>query len=121
VPIARFSLVALDCPDPLALAEFYQRIIGGEIQPETADGSWITLVQPDGADLAFQRDADHVAPDWPGGAPQQAHLDFDVDDLDVGERAVLALGARKATTQPRPDSWRVYLDPAGHPFCLVLA
>ena len=48
-------------------------------------------------------------------------LDFDVDDLDVGERAVLAIGARKSPTQPRPDGWRVFLDPAGHPFCLVLA
>jgi len=121
VPIARFSLVALDCPDPQSLAEFYQRLVGGRVEPQTADGSWITLVQPGGVHLAFQRDVDHVAPDWPDGDPQQVHLDFDVDDLDEGERAVLALGARKATTQPRPDSWRVFLDPAGHPFCLVLA
>ena len=52
--------------------------------------------------------------------PQQLHLDFDVDDLDVGEEQVLALGARKAEVQPG-KTFRVYIDPAGHPFCLVLA
>ena len=37
-----------------------------------------------------------------------------------GMQAVLALGATKTAEQPGvPDgNWRVYLDPAGHPFCL---
>ncbi|MDQ3989733.1 MAG: hypothetical protein M3291_11140, partial [Actinomycetota bacterium] len=43
----------------------------------------------------------------------------DVPDLDTGEEQVLALGARKAEMQPG-TSFRVFLDPAGHPFCLVL-
>ena len=43
-----------------------------------------------------------------------------VDDVDAAEPAVLALGATKTAEQPGvPDgNWRVYLDPAGHPFCL---
>ena len=41
-------------------------------------------------------------------------------DLDEGEAQVLALGAIKAEVQPEPDDFRVFLDPAGHPFCLVL-
>jgi hypothetical protein len=32
---------------------------------------------------------------------------------------VLSLGATKADFQPG-DTFRVYLDPVGHPFCLVL-
>jgi hypothetical protein len=32
---------------------------------------------------------------------------------------VLALGARKVDVQPG-TTFRVYLDPAGHPLCLVL-
>ena len=57
---------------------------------------------------------------WPSAEhPQQLHLDFDVPDLDAGEAAVLAIGARKAEFQPG-TTFRVYLDPAGHPFCLVL-
>nr|WP_309146914.1 VOC family protein [Curtobacterium sp. MCPF17_011] len=41
-----------------------------------------------------------------------------VDDLDAGEQAVVAIGA--ATTGQGTDTFRVYLDPAGHPFCLVV-
>ncbi len=52
--------------------------------------------------------------------PQQAHLDFTVNDLNEAELQVLALGAQKAPVQPG-ESWRVFLDPAGHPFCLVQA
>ena len=29
-------------------------------------------------------------------------------------------GATKADVQPEPDAFRVFVDPAGHPFCLVL-
>ena len=52
--------------------------------------------------------------------PQQFHVDLTVDDVDAAEQAVLALGATKTAEQPGvPDgNWRVYLDPAGHPFCL---
>ena len=38
-------------------------------------------------------------------------------ELDAGEAAVLALGAVKHEVQPG-ESFRVFLDPAGHPFCL---
>lgn len=124
-PIAHFALVALDCPDPLTLARFYAAITGWSIEDEdgewTEDDDWAQLVAPGGgATIAFQRVPDHRPPAWPGSEhPQQLHLDFDVPDLDEGERAVLALGARKAEVQPG-TTFRVYLDPAGHPFCLVL-
>ncbi len=120
MPIAEFALVALDCPEPAALAAFYQSIVGGEIKASTASAEWVRLQTPSGSDLGFQRDPGYTAPEWPDGPPQQAHLDFDVPDLDAGERAVIALGAERATTQPSPDEWRVFTDPAGHPFCLCL-
>ena len=58
---------------------------------------------------------------WPGGAhPQQFHLDLRVPDLATGESQVLAAGARRHEHQPSTQgSFVVYLDPAGHPFCLV--
>lgn len=125
--IARFQLVALDCPDPWALAEFYSALTGRPVeQPswvdaEDAGDRWVQLAGDGGPTIAFQRVADHRAPTWPGGPrPAQLHLDFVVDDLDAGEAAVLALGAGQAAHQADPDVFRVYLDPAGHPFCLVL-
>ncbi len=116
--IARLSLTALDCPDPRALAEFYAAVTGWQIEDD--DGEWVQLRSDAGATLAFQRAPGHRPPVWPSDDnPQQLHLDFDVPDLDAGEEQVLALGARKADIQPG-TSFRVYLDPAGHPFCLLL-
>lgn len=115
---ARLSLTALDCPDPLELAKFYGAITGWK--PDREESDWVQLRSDGGATLAFQRAPGHQPPVWPSDDhPQQAHLDFDVPDLDLGEEQVLALGARKAEVQPGTD-FRVYLDPAGHPFCLVL-
>ncbi|MGB1503927.1 MAG: VOC family protein [Acidimicrobiales bacterium] len=117
MPIADYSLVALDCPEPRQLAEFYRAIIGGDIVKE--DDDWVELRTANAATVAFQRAPGLVVPAWPDGGPQQMHLDFDVADLDEAERAVLAVGARKAEFQPKPGDWRVFLDPIGHPFCLV--
>ncbi|WP_037078409.1 VOC family protein [Pseudonocardia spinosispora] len=123
-PIARFTVAALDCPDPHALAEFYSRLTDWPVRPQAQDGEdddWVELVADGAVTIAFQRVADYRPPEWPGQQhPQQAHLDFDVPDLDAGEAQVLALGARKAEVQPG-TTFRVYLDPVGHPFCLCLA
>ena len=115
---ASLQQVAIDCPEPRALAEFYQSICGGEIDDSRSDGSWVQLSVPDGADLGFQLAPEHGPQPWPAAAPL-VHLDFFVDDLDDGEAAVLALGATKSEVQPTPDRWRVFVDPAGYPFCLV--
>jgi catechol 2,3-dioxygenase-like lactoylglutathione lyase family enzyme len=118
--IARFSLVAIDCPDPMALADFYGAITGWEL--DYADDDWAQLKSPNGVTIAFQRSPGHRPPRWPDDEhPQQMHLDFDVDDLDAGEIEVLMLGAVKTELQPAPDGFRVFIDPAGHPFCLVKA
>jgi len=119
-PPARLQVVALDCPDPAVLAAFYAAVLGTEIE-EGDDDDWVQLVPRGGTPLAFQRVADHRPPEWPGAEhPQQMHLDLEVDDLDAGEAAVVALGARRHAVQPG-TTFRVFLDPAGHPFCLVTA
>lgn len=118
--IATFSVVALDCPDPTALARFYSAVTGWDIDPAEAEDDWVQLRAPGGGPtIAFQQVSDHRPPVWPGSAhPQQAHLDFAVPDLDVAEQALLAVGARKHAVQPG-TTFRVYLDPVGHPLCLV--
>lgn len=47
------------------------------------------------------------------------HLDVMVESLDAAEPEVLALGATKPEHQPG-TSFRMFLDPAGHPFCLCI-
>jgi catechol 2,3-dioxygenase-like lactoylglutathione lyase family enzyme len=119
MPLAHLRSVVLDCPDPRALAEFYRAVLGGELT--FVEDDWVVLTV-DGSRLAFQLVEQFAAPTWPsGGRPQQFHLDVTVDDVDAAEPQVLALGATKHDVQPGEaagDSFRVYLDPAGHPFCL---
>jgi Glyoxalase-like domain len=116
-------MVALDCPDPLALAEFYSALTGEPVMdhegwpPEEIPG--IDLMPVSGPRLSFSRVESYVAPTWPdGGVPKQMHLDFLVDDLDEGEAWALSLGATKPAHQPG-EHFRVFLDPVGHPFCLI--
>ncbi|HEU4676999.1 MAG TPA: VOC family protein [Motilibacteraceae bacterium] len=112
--IARFPSFVIDCPDPAALAAFYGALLDWKV--ETSPG-WAD-VRGDGQCVGFQQVEHFTAPSWPGqDVPQQMHLDVEVDDLDAGEQAVLALGATKHEHQPG-TTFRVFLDPAGHPFCL---
>jgi catechol 2,3-dioxygenase-like lactoylglutathione lyase family enzyme len=123
VAVGRFDTVVLDCPDPYALAEFYAALLGQEIADD-GDASWQSL-RGDGSGvcLAFQRATNYVAPHWPDGPPQQMHLDLTVDDFVLAHQRALALGAAalSPTSAPEPGKtggFRVYADPAGHPFCL---
>ncbi|MFB7246209.1 VOC family protein [Streptomyces populi] len=114
--LAELDVVVLDCPDPRALAEFYAGVLGGTITEET---DWIDLDLPGGRKLAFQASPGYVPPRWPSAdGSQQFHLDLAVEDLDVAEKGVLELGATPLDAEDRSRSFRVYADPAGHPFCL---
>lgn len=116
-PEIRFELTVLDTPDPKALATFYAELLGWDIV--RVEDDWVTVRGAGGAGLAFQLAPDLVAPTWPDPAvPQQFHIDFDVPDMDAAEAWAVQLGARKVGEPEPDDSFRVYLDPAGHPFCL---
>ncbi|GAA4108899.1 VOC family protein [Nocardioides fonticola] len=117
--IARFPVVVLDCPDPEALARFYGAMLEWEVSHP--DGEWWAIRAEYGDSIAFQQVDGYRVPQWPGQEhPQQMHLDVVVDDLEVAEAAVIGLGARRHEHQPG-TTFRVMLDPAGHPFCLCLS
>jgi predicted enzyme related to lactoylglutathione lyase len=118
--IAQYPGVVIDCPDPEALATFYGEMLGWQVKADD-DGGWAEVRPADGSNcICFQGVSDYRAPQWPGqGVPQQMHLDLMVQDLDRGEEAVVALGATKPAEQPG-TTFRVFLDPAGHPFCLCV-
>jgi predicted enzyme related to lactoylglutathione lyase len=116
VAIAHSPVLAIDCPDPTALATFYGTLLGWEIESGTEDRAAVRGQH--GQCFSFHRVAAYVPPTWPSqDKPQQMHLDVLVDDIDSAEVAVLGLGASKPEHQPG-TSFRVFLDPAGHPFCL---
>ena len=114
--VARLASIALDCAEPQALAEFWAGLLDGEIAFTTEQ---FVAVRTGHGWLAAVRVPDHRPATWPEGPiPQQMHIDLAVDDLDEAEAVAVRLGARRAAVQPAPDRWRVFLDPAGHPFCL---
>ncbi len=126
----RISGVTIDAAEPLALAEFYERMLGWPIvrqegprpgKPST-DG-WALLRSPAGdLKIEIQWEAEYRPPVWPAEAGEQLmmmHLDIGVPDLDEAVAFAESQGARVATTQPQAGV-RVMLDPEGHPFCLFV-
>ncbi|MEV6838561.1 VOC family protein [Streptomyces sp. NPDC051133] len=119
-PRMELAAITLDCPDPQALAAFYQQATGFEPHPKS-DADFAGLTRADGLFIGFQRVADYRPPSWPDQVvPQQLHLCFKVTEgLDEAEARLLALGAGKPDHQAPGETWRVLTDPAGHPFCIV--
>jgi predicted enzyme related to lactoylglutathione lyase len=118
--IATHPSIVLDCPDPAALSAFYAALLGWKAEVDPS-GDWADVRSDDGQCYSFQQVDDYTAPEWPGQhVPQQMHMDVIVDDLDAAEQAVLEIGATRHRHQPG-TTFRVFLDPAGHPFCLCLS
>ncbi|WP_309114383.1 VOC family protein [Saccharothrix sp.] len=116
--IARFPTLVIDCPDPAALARFYGAVLDWRVE---ISADWAEVCAEYGHRICYQRVDGYTPPAWPSQEqPQQMHLDVTVDDLDAAEAAVLELGASKHPHQPG-ESFRVFLDPAGHPFCLCVS
>ena len=117
----KLAATVLDGPDARELAGFYRRLLGWETAEDEPD--WVKLRAPDGgAALSFQTERAYAPPVWPAGPGDRQmlmHLDIEVDDLDAAGAHAVAAGATLAEFQPQDDV-RVFLDPAGHPFCLFL-
>lgn len=103
------------------LAAFYGELLGWrEFEPY----GWLKLTrEPPNSPLQFALDGDGWSdarpPRWPDPEhPQQLHLDLFVPDLDAAGQQVRELGATPLADQ---DRFRVFADPAGHPFCLYPA
>ena len=116
---ATLAMINLDASDPAAQARFYAAVLGWEVlhsQDEYA------MIGDGSTSLGFGQVPGYSAPGWPReSSPKRYHLDFYVDDLDKAEQQALALGATKPTAdQPKPERWRLLIDPGGHPFDLCL-
>lgn len=105
--------ISFDCEDHLALATFYQHLVGGEIE-EFDD--WTNLNRDTQPELSFQHAEGYQPPTWPTQERgQQEHIDFVSPDRSGEVQRAESLGARVMDTQ---RTFTVLLDPAGHPFCI---
>ena len=115
--IGRLHGIVIDCPDPDALAKFYEKLLTMRRVQEEDD--WVVIGDaPDRPGIAFAKVPNYVPPTWPEGPrPQYAHFDVRVEDLDLAEASALESGATKL--QGGGTDFRVFADPIGRPFCLV--
>jgi predicted enzyme related to lactoylglutathione lyase len=114
-----FQVVVFDAADLAAESSFWAGVLDGTVD---AEERW-HMVMVDGMPrVGVQLSPDHLLPDWPDGAPpQQIHLDLWVEDFESAHERVMSLGAKllkPAEDGDSADSFQVYADPAGHPFCL---
>ncbi|MGB3411508.1 MAG: VOC family protein [Microthrixaceae bacterium] len=116
---SRIAMFTLDCDDPRAEAEFWSALLG--LTVAHAEGDYAMVSGEGGPALGFGRVDGYIPPQWPNpNGSKQFHLDLAVDDIPAEEARAIALGATLAEPQPG-ETWRVLLDPAGHPFCLTNA
>ncbi|GAB0108275.1 VOC family protein [Nocardia sp. JMUB6875] len=116
--IAALKMLTLDSADARRDAEFWAAVLGWEIAH--LQDEYAMLSGPDHA-LGFGTVADYQPPTWPNeNGSKQFHLDLAVEDLELASKELVELGATVPEFQPG-ESWRVLLDPSGHPFCLTLA
>jgi hypothetical protein len=113
------QVVVFDAAELAPESAFWAAVLGGTVDPED---DW-HMVYVDGRPrVGVQLAPNHVPPEWPHGNPQQIHVDLWVDDLAAAHDEVMALGARllqgELADEEAPDTFQVYADPAGHPFCL---
>jgi len=120
--VGKLTQLILECDDAEQLARFWQEVL--ELPEPEGDADWMTLRWEPVGRLSFHRVPGYRPPAWPGEHGEQ-HLHFDllVDDLHRAGLVVEKAGGRPMTEvlDPGPKAWRIYADPAGHPFCLVSA
>lgn len=115
-PVARLSMVNIDCPDPRRLAAFYGTLLGWKT---TYSEDEYAMIVGDETSIGFGRTEGFTPPSWPDDAgAKEFHLDLGVDSIAAAEEVCVELGATVPDHQPG-ETWKVLIDPAGHPFCLT--
>jgi hypothetical protein len=110
--------ITIDAPDARALGIFYAELVGLPVTYEGDEGALLGT-DVDRRVRIQQVQGPYLAPRWPDPAfPQQVHLDVTVSDLDDAEPKALAAGATRLPGEG--PYWRVFADPVGHPFCLLV-
>jgi len=102
-------LVAVDCADPVGLAQFWRHLLGGS----ATAGDGVVRLRAGALSLDFL-----PVPDAKAGK-NRWHLDLASSDQAAAVEAALALGATRADDIFAGGSWQVLRDPEGNEFCIL--
>ncbi|WP_097876095.1 VOC family protein [Streptomyces sp. ms184] len=122
----KFTELAIDCADPLALARFWCSVLDYEVQG-VEEGEEVVSIGPPSVPEGKNR---------PGPVPpaltfarvpegktvkNRLHIDVNPTDREQDEEVerLLALGARRADVGQDGASWAVLTDPEGNEFCVL--
>ncbi len=111
--IGHLGEVVIDCHDPAALAEFWQRVLGGYVVRQSHE--WVALEPATGITVSFQ-----LVPESKT-VKNRVHLDVDVADLDTAVFAAEAIGATRLgeVVYDELGGFQVMADPEGNEFCFI--
>ena len=114
------AMITLDCAEVTPVADFWKAAL--DYEQVASDGENYAMLQGgSGPALGFGKVEGYEPPGWPNQhGSKQFHLDLAADDIDAETERLVGLGATLAEPQPG-ETWRVLLDPAGHPFCVTNA
>jgi hypothetical protein len=119
--MTKLLMFTIDCAHVTPLAEFWKAALGYE--QVAGDGADYAMLSDGsgGPALGIGKVDEYAPPEWPNEhGSKQFHLDLAADDVDAETERLVGLGATLAEPQPG-ETWRVLLDPAGHPFCVTNA
>ena len=117
----KIQALCVDAEDPLALARFWQEVLGWRITVEEEDE--VVLEPPAGSpqdgvapDLLFSRVSEAKA------SKNRLHLDLRPADQDTEVLRLEARGARRVSVgQGEDTTWVVMADPEDNEFCVLRA
>ncbi len=111
--IGRLDEVVIDCRDAVALAAFWQAVLGGTVVRQSDE--WVAIVGLP-TTVSFQVVPEHKQ------CKNRVHLDVDVDDLTVATAAAVALGAAAVgeVVVDELGGFQVMSDPETNEFCFTL-
>ncbi|WP_110955101.1 VOC family protein [Anaerosinus massiliensis] len=122
----RLGAIVLDSDNIEELSDFYASMLGWTKSSQIhEEEKWITVIKADYSEtpLIFQENPDYSSPKWPSNKDEQQqmiHLDFYVrmDEFESKIEHAIQCGAKIAESQ-FSNRWKVMIDIAGHPFCII--
>ena len=114
---ARFSELVVDANDPVALAEWWGRVLECEVEKEEEDDGVVAYLRPPES----VREIVFVPVSEAKTVKNRLHIDLSPHGCDQAAELerLLALGATEIDIGQGDQTWHVLADPEGNEFCLL--